>query len=128
VFEGPALQHVIAEGIRIDYRIPPVPLALWLGVEPDEATVTLADVGKRSGLRVKVVVTGIAQDQDDRLEAEVAQQITVDFAIALGQLPNVTVLPLDTALGQRALELAASMSCAVLTQCMQQWRCTLAAL
>lgn len=29
------------------------------------------------------------------------------FAAALGQLPNVTVVPLDTALGQRALELAA---------------------
>src|SRR5262245_11544594 len=29
------------------------------------------------------------------------------FATALGQLPNVTVVPCDTALGQRALELAA---------------------
>jgi predicted nucleic acid-binding protein len=29
------------------------------------------------------------------------------FATALGQLPNVTVVPCDTALGRRALELAA---------------------
>jgi predicted nucleic acid-binding protein len=29
------------------------------------------------------------------------------FATALGQLPNVTIVPCDTALGQRALELAA---------------------
>ena len=29
------------------------------------------------------------------------------FATTLGQLPNITVVPLDTALGQRALELAA---------------------
>jgi len=29
------------------------------------------------------------------------------FATALGQLPNVTVVPCDTVLGQRALELAA---------------------
>ena len=51
-------------------------------------------------LVVAEVAGAISRTRQDPAQAEA-------FAIALGQLPNVTILPLDEALGQQALALAA---------------------
>jgi predicted nucleic acid-binding protein len=54
------------------------------------------------------------------------------FAMALGQLPHVTVVPLDTALGHRALRLAAQQglrgAVAVYAAVAQEANCTLISL
>ena len=62
------------------------------------------------------VAGAISRTRQDPARAEA-------FAITLGQLPSVTILPLDDALDQRALALAArSTACAAPTPCMQRWR------
>ncbi len=76
-------------------------------------------------LVVAEVAGAISRTRQDPAQAEA-------FAIALGQLPNVTILPLDEALGQQALALAAQHGLrgadAVYAAVAQQAGCTLISL
>lgn len=71
------------------------------------------------------VAGAISRTRQDPARAEA-------FAITLGQLPNVTILPLDEALGQQALALAAQHGLrgadAVYAAVAQQAGCTLISL
>jgi predicted nucleic acid-binding protein len=71
------------------------------------------------------VAGAISRTRQDRARAEA-------FALTLGQLPNVTILPLDEALGQQALALAARPGLrgadAVSAAVAQQTGCTLISL
>jgi predicted nucleic acid-binding protein len=71
------------------------------------------------------VAGAISRTRQDPARAEA-------FAITLGQLPNVTILPLDEALGQQALALAAQHGLrgadAVYAAVAQQVGCTLISL
>jgi predicted nucleic acid-binding protein len=71
------------------------------------------------------VAGAISRTRQDPARAEA-------FALALGQLPNVTILPLDEALGQQALALAARHGLrgadAVYAAVAQQTGCTLISL
>ena len=76
-------------------------------------------------LGVAEVAGAISRTRQDPARAEA-------FAITLGQLPNVTILPLDGALGQRVLALAAQHGLrgadAVYAAVAQQAGCTLISL
>src|SRR4029453_5953672 len=99
MFQRPAFQHMVTiRRVSRQHRIIRIPEATRLGVEPEQALAALADVAKRPGLRVEMVVAGIAQDQQDRVAADVAEDIAVKLIkdpakVAKTKQVQVGVLP-----------------------------------
>ncbi len=80
VLQGPTFQHLVAEGsVVVEHRIAGVPLTARLRVKPDETTAALADVAESPGLRIKSVIAGISENQNDRVPGEGIELVTVEL-------------------------------------------------